>query len=123
MRLDPSQITSLEQVVMQPGNMGVEVETLGQHTINGVHTKVFRAKKAGTFIGKHKHPYSHGHLVAAGGFRLFADGAMVGDYWPGDMMEIQAFVDHVIMSLVDDSVGACIHPVEEPIIVGTEELQ
>lgn len=123
MRFDPRQITSLDKVVMQPGQMGVEVETLAQYTIGGVHTKVFLAKKAGTFIGKHQHPYEHGHLVAAGGFRLFADGAMIGDYGPGEMMTIRAFVDHVIMSLEDNSVGACIHKDEPVIVEGSETLQ
>src|SRR5258705_4799541 len=47
------------------------------------YTKVFCARKAGTFIGQHAHKYDHGHLVAAGEVRLFLDGKEIGDYGPG----------------------------------------
>lgn len=94
---------------MRQGEMGREVDTLAHHVIDGVYTKLFLAKKAGTFIGQHAHAYDHGHLVAAGSFRLFANGAEAGDFCAGQMILIRSGIKHTLMSLEDNSVGACIH--------------
>lgn len=126
MSLNPRDIRSLDKVVMRQGAMGVEVDTLALHIIDGVLTKLFLAKKAGTFIGQHAHAYDHGHLVAAGSFRLFANGAEAGDYGPGEMILIRKGIKHVLMSLEDNSVGACIHNTHgegEPAIVEESVFQ
>lgn len=123
---DPRDIHSLEQVVMREGAIGVEVDTLSHHVIDDVYTKVFLAKKSGTFIGQHAHAYDHGHLVAAGSFRLFANGAEAGDFGPGEMMLIRKGMKHVLMSLEDNSVGACIHNThgeDEPAVVEENVFQ
>ena len=54
MRLDPRSIHSLDQVVMVKGDL-MDVETIAHHVIDGVYMKVFRAPKAGLFIGQHAH--------------------------------------------------------------------
>lgn len=107
--MNPRDIRTLEQVKMQQADLEVDVETLAHHLIDGVYTKVFCAKKAGTFIGQHAHVYDHGTLVAAGEFRVFLDGIAIGDFKTGDMITIAAGKKHVLLALEDNSVGACIH--------------
>ena len=103
-----------------------DVETLGVHIIDGVFTKVFLAKKAGTVLGQHAHSYAHGHLVAAGRMRVFVNGLSIGDYGPGEMITIAAYTKHVLMTLEDNTIGCCIHNVhgeDEPIIFARSTLK
>ena len=65
MRLDPSEIRSLEEAELQRGEMGIGVETLSLHFFDDVFVKSFSIKR-GMLIGQHAHTYDHGHLVASG---------------------------------------------------------
>ncbi len=94
---------------MTQDTQGVCVDTLAHYVIDDVYTKVFIARKAGTFIGQHAHAYPHGHLVAAGAVRLFVDQVEAGDFGPGDMITIQAGKEHVLLALENNTIGACIH--------------
>lgn len=124
--MNPRDIHRLDQVVMQEGAIGCEVDTLGHHLIDSVYTKVFIAKKAGTFLGQHSHPWPHGHLVASGAVRLFVDGVEAGDFGIGEMATIQAGKKHVLLALEDNTIGACIHNThgeDEPAILERAEFQ
>ena len=109
--MKPRDIFSLEDLQMLEGVSGYDVDTLSHHVIDDVYTKVFTAKKAGTFIGQHSHKYDHGTLVATGEIRLFIDERWAGDFAAGTMIPIKRGVKHVLMSLADNTVCACIHNV------------
>lgn len=107
--MNPRDIHRLDDVRLIKDAEGFEVDTLAHHFIDGVYTKVFIAKKAGTFIGQHAHAYDHGHLVAAGEVRVFIDAIEAGDYKAGEMIEIRSGKKHILLALEDNTVGACIH--------------
>lgn len=104
-----SDLHKLEDVVLHENAKGFEVETLAHYLIDGVYTKVFVAKKAGTFIGQHSHHWDHGTLVASGAVRVFINGSSAGDYQAGDMIEISGGKKHVLLALEDNTICACIH--------------
>lgn len=123
MRIDPSEIRTLEEAELQRGEMGIGVETLSHHIFDSVYVKRFFIRR-GMVIGQHAHTYDHAHLVAAGKIRVFADGKLHGDYGAGEMIHLPAGVKHALMAL-EDSVGACIHNThgeDEPSIDERSEL-
>lgn len=107
--MNAREIGTLDGIEMVEGAAGFEVDTIAHYLIDDVYTKVFVAKKAGTFIGQHSHAWDHGHLVASGAMRVFIDGQALGDYGPGEMIEIKAGKKHVLLALEDNTVGCCIH--------------
>lgn len=109
--MSPRDIHSLEGLVMIEDATGYIVDTLAHHLIDGVYSKVFVARRAGTFIGQHSHVYDHGHLVASGEVRLFVDDKEVGDFSAGAMILIEAGKKHVLLALENNTMGVCIHNV------------
>lgn len=107
--MNPREIFDLSKVALQQDVQGYEVDTLAHYLIDNVYTKVFVAKKAGTFIGQHAHKYDHGTLVAAGVMRVFINGKWIGDFKAGEMIPVMSGKHHVLMALEDDTVAACIH--------------
>ena len=115
--MNPRDIHSLDAIPMLEQDMTVSVEILAHHVIDGVYTKVFRAPKAGTFLGQHSHVYDHGTLIAAGAVRVFLEGREAGDYGAGEMVLVISGMKHTFLTLEDNTVAACIHNVrsaEEP---------
>lgn len=102
-------IYSLEGLQLIQNAPGYDVNEMPHHFIDDICIKLFVAKKAGTFMGQHAHAYDHAHLVAAGEVRIFVDGEFVGDYKMGDLFTIPKGKKHVLLSLEDNTVGACIH--------------
>jgi quercetin dioxygenase-like cupin family protein len=124
--MNPRDIHSLEQITLREGVIGYSVETLAHYLIDGVYTKVFVARKAGTFMGQHSHEYEHGTLVSYGAIRLFLNGNEVGDYSTGEMISIAAGRKHVFLALEDNTVCACIHNthgVNEPSVLDYAKLE
>jgi hypothetical protein len=107
--MTPRDIYTLEGLQLVQNAQGFDVNEIAHHFIDDICTKVFIAKKAGTFMGQHDHAYDHGHLVAHGEVRLFVDGKFAGDFGVGEMILIEKFKKHVLLSLEDNTVGACIH--------------
>ena len=98
-------IHSINQVelVAQP-----ESPDVSHHAEDGVYIKQLFFPRAGVFMGKHVHDYSHAHMVALGEVRLWVDGVERGDYKQGDCIHVEAGKEHVIMSLTM-AIGYCIH--------------
>ena len=88
---------------------GYDVETLAHYLVDDVYTKVFVAKKAGTYMGQHSHTYDHGTLVVTGSIRLYIDKKAVDDYHAPAMIRIKAHTKHILLALEDNTTCACIH--------------
>ena len=107
--MNPRDIFTLEGLALVENAVGHDVDEVPHHFIDDICIKVFTAKKAGTFMGQHAHAYDHGHLVAHGEVRVFLDGKFAGDFKAGEMIMIEKGKKHVLLSLEDNTVGACIH--------------
>lgn len=91
---------------------------VSHHTEDGVYIKQIHFPKAGIVMGQHSHAHGHAFMVAVGELRIWVDGVQAGDYKQGQCLHIAAGRKHTMMSVVDNTLGYCIHNLH-----GKEEVE
>lgn len=81
---------------------------------------------AGSYIPQHSHEYEHLSVVAAGGVRVWRDGALLGDYRAPAGIVIEARAEHMFLALEPGTAVLCVHRVDddgEPAIHAEHRVQ
>jgi len=71
-------------------------------------------QKARTYLPQHAHQLSHLTTVAKGSVSLWRDGVFDGEFTAPHGLYIEAGVQHLFMTLEDDTVLYCIHSLATP---------
>lgn len=82
-------------------------------TPDGIFLKPMILAQAGTLVPQHAHVYVHTSLLVAGSVRVWADGALLGDFVAPTAIHIPAKVKHKFLSLEPNTALVCIHNVEK----------
>ena len=75
----------------------------------GIYARSIFLPHAGTKVPQHSHNYDHASFVGSGSVRLIANGALVGDFKAGQLIEVKANTDHLFVALEPNTRIACLH--------------
>lgn len=101
----------MNSLLRVPRRLEEQPETRDWFSADGVGVKMTHAKKGGTILPQHSHPYAHLSMIASGAVRVSCEGKHVGDFEAPAGIEIEAHKKHLFMTLEDDTVIYCIHNV------------
>lgn len=87
---------------------------------DGIFIKQITVPLAMTLIPQHAHTYDHTSMIAVGTFRVWKDGALVGDVSAPTGLLIAAGIKHAFLSLTAGATLYCIHNVSR---TGEMEIQ
>lgn len=87
---------------------------------DGIFIKQITVPNAMTLIPQHAHVYDHTSMIAVGAFRVWKDGALLGDIHAPTGLLIEAGAKHAFLSLTDGATLYCIHNVSR---TGEMEIQ
>jgi quercetin dioxygenase-like cupin family protein len=104
--MELEKISSLDELGYEPIEQPEKIEF---HFADEIFVKMIAIKKAGTMIPGHAHTYDHTSLLASGKFRLWVEEKLAGDYIAPTGILIKAGAKHMMLTLEDNTVFACIH--------------
>ena len=79
---------------------------------DGVTVRSMFFRHADMEVRQHVHSYDHITAIAAGAVRAYADGALLGEYEAGEVIEVPAFVKHRFVTIRPNTMLMCIHNAE-----------
>lgn len=97
-----------------PTNLTSIDETLVENAdeLLGIYVRQILLPRAGIVVPQHKHDVPHPTLVCSGAARAWADGVWIGDFKAGQLVPIEANVQHVFQSLKPMTRLACLADAE-----------
>lgn len=88
----------------------------------GLYFRSILLKYAGTLIPQHEHDHDHVTLIGSGKARSWQDGEWIGDFGPGEVVEMKAGRSHAFQALEPNTHLTCVHSVESALSIKEKGL-
>lgn len=75
----------------------------------GLYFRSLLMKKKNTVVPQHVHDLGHATIVGAGRARGWANGEWIGDKGPGEIFDIDPYIEHVFQALEENTFMSCVH--------------
>lgn len=95
-----------------------------QHIVEagGLYFRSILLEHAGTLIPQHEHDHDHVTLIGSGKARSWQDGVWVGDFGPGEVVEMKAGRSHAFQALEPNTHLTCVHDIASALSIKEKGL-